>query len=67
MTVKMKALILSLTLLVSFSAFAGRVTKTETTYSTVNFSQIVPMNIVCIDGEEMRTKTMREVCIEFSI
>ena len=62
----MKTLIMLTALVLSSSLFANSRTTLKTSYTTVLLAYNIPMNQVCIDGDEMRTIEKRKVCKKYS-
>lgn len=61
----MKVLIMLTALVLSSSLFASNRTKIKTSYTTVLLAYNIPMNQVCVDGDEMRTIEKRKVCKKY--
>ncbi len=61
----MKSAILLAAMLLSTSLFAHGRTILKTSYTTVLLAYNIPMNQVCIDGDEMRTKDLKKVCTKY--
>lgn len=62
----MKTLIMLTALVLSSSLFANSRTTLKTSYTTVLLAYNIPMNQVCVDGDEMRTIEKRKVCKKYS-
>lgn len=60
----MKNLVILIALLTSATLFAhpGKNTKVVTSYTTVLLSRNFPMNEVCIENDQMRTKKLQKIC-----